>query len=149
MYDWLKFLHVAAATVWVGGTVLVVFYGMRLGSNRSATTERRIAFAKDNQAAGVVFTAAALLALAFGMWMVADAGIGWGETWITFGFTGIAVGAALGMGFYGPQNRKLIAELEAGDPAARVRAQRIGMVSLAETVVLLVVVWAMVFKPGA
>jgi uncharacterized membrane protein len=149
MYDWLKFIHVLAATVWVGGAVILVVYGLRLAADPNASREQRITFTRNSQFAGTIFTVSALVALAFGMWMVVDADLDWGATWITLGFTGIALGAALGMGFYGPQNRKLLAELEAGDQAADARSRRIGMVAMAETVVLIVVIWAMVFKPGA
>lgn len=145
----LKFLHVLAAVVWVGGSVLVLVFGIRLGTDPNATKEQRITFTKNAVAAGTVFTIAALAALAFGGWLVADVGYDWGDTWITIGFAGIAVGAALGMGFYGPQSRRLLAELESDDPTALKRGRRISMVSAAETLLLIVVVWAMVFKPGA
>jgi len=151
MYDTLKLLHVLAATIWVGGAALLVFRGFRLSMNRDAGTQERLVFARDSLASGTVFAITGILTLVFGMWMVVDAdgAIGWGDTWITFGFTGVALGAVLGQVFYGPQGRKLVAALESGDPAADAISRRLGMVSMLEILVLFVVIWAMVFKPGA
>jgi uncharacterized membrane protein len=143
---WLKVVHVVAAAVWVGGSVLVQVYGAR---QRQAGDEDRIRFANDTLVAGNVFAAAGIVTLAAGVWLVLRVD-GWGfdQAWISIGFVGVLIGAVLGMAFYAPQTRALIGELEAGSPAAGPRARRIAIISTIETVILVVVVWAMVFKPG-
>ncbi len=146
-FESLKLAHTLAAIVWVGGAVLLTLYGAKMAGG--ASREERIGFTNQSLFAGTVFSIASLIVLGFGVWMVVDNPV-WefDQLWISLGFLGIAVGAVLGMGFYGPQGRKVIAELEAGDPAGEARSRRIGMVAMAETVLLLVVVWSMIAKPG-
>jgi uncharacterized membrane protein len=146
-FEWLKLVHVVAAIVWVGGAAMTSLYGMRMAN--TASREERIAFTKQTLFAGTVFSIASLILLGFGTWMVIDNPVwDFDQLWVTLGFIGIVVGAALGMGFYAPQGKKLIAELEAGDPAAEARGRRLGMVGVLETLLLLVVVWSMIAKPG-
>jgi uncharacterized membrane protein len=144
--NWLKLIHVLAVALWVGGAMLVNFYGMAM---QKADASRRLHFAEQNDRAGRLFSASAIIALITGVWIVLRVeGIEFSQAWISIGFLGIAVGAVLGMGFFGPQGRALIAEMKEGSPAAAVRAKRIALVSQIDLLVLLVVVWAMVFKPG-
>jgi uncharacterized membrane protein len=144
---WLKLIHVLAAIVWVGGNVLTVIHGARAGA--SSDPADRIRFAKDALVSGRVFAASGILTLIAGVWMVLREEFwGFDQAWISIGFIGILLGAILGPAFYAPQAKALIAESEAGDPAAEARGRRIGQVSTLEVLVLLVVVWAMVFKPG-
>ena len=146
-YEWLKLFHILAVIVWVGGVLLVTMLGLKTAT--SASREERIVFTRQSQFAGMVFTISGLVTLAFGTWMVIDQEAwGFDQMWVSLGFLGVLVGAALGMGFYGPQGRKLLTELEADDPAADARAKRLGMVGLLESILLVVVVWAMVAKPG-
>lgn len=147
LYESLHTIHALAAVVWVGGVAMTSLYGMKMA--RAASRQERIAFTKQSQFGGIVFPIAALIVLGLGTWMVIDEPA-WefSQAWVSLGFLGVAVGAVLGPAFYGPQGRKLLAELEADDPAAAARGRRIGMVSLAETVLLFVVVWAMIVKPG-
>jgi uncharacterized membrane protein len=145
--EWLKLIHVLAAILWVGGAMLVNIYGARFGM--SDNREERLTFAKQGQMAGLIFSICGVIVLLFGIWMVADVPA-WefSHAWVSIGFLGVAVGAVLGMAFYGPQARKLIAALESGDNAADAIGRRIAMVATAETVLLIVVIWAMVAKPG-
>jgi uncharacterized membrane protein len=146
-YEWLHTIHALAAVVWVGGAAMTSLYGIKMA--RAASRQERIAFTKQSQFGGIVFPIAALVVLGLGIWMVVDEPA-WefSQAWVSLGFLGVAVGAVLGSAFYGPQSRKLIAELEAGDPAADRRGRLLGTVGLAETVLLFVVVWAMITKPG-
>jgi uncharacterized membrane protein len=143
---WLKLIHVVAAVGWVGGMLLMQYHGARMAKADGA---RRLQFAEDSQAAGTFFSVAGMLTLAAGVWLVLRVDV-WefSQTWITIGFAGVALGVVLGMGYYGPKGRQLIAQIKAGESGAAATARQIGMVSLVETVILLIVVWAMVFKPG-
>ncbi|MBU1866776.1 MAG: hypothetical protein KKE89_10205 [Actinobacteria bacterium] len=143
----LKLIHIVFAAAWVGGAVLLSIYGFRL---TKAGPADKIAFSKMALAAGRLFAGFAAVTLAAGTWLVIreDALFGFDQAWVGIGFLGIIVGAVLGPAFYAPQARALIGELEAGNPASSAREKRIGMVSMLETILLLVVVWAMVYKPG-
>jgi uncharacterized membrane protein len=143
---WLKFIHILAAITWVGGSILIQVYGSRL---RSAGSDDRIRFAKDVLVAARLFAAAGIVAFAGGLWLVLRVD-GWDfdQAWISIGFLGVLIGAGLGMAFYAPQTKALIGELESGDEAAEGRGRRIALVSALEVGLLIIVVWAMVFKPG-
>lgn len=148
MYDWLKFIHVVAVTIWVGGGILIAVQSPRL----LATRERPVqaAAVRLSLFAGRVFTVAAIVALATGIWMVLDAEfIEFSQAWISLGFLGIAVGAVLGSAVYGPTGRRMLAAIDAGDDGTLTAlSQRMGMATAGEILVLLVVIWSMVFKPG-
>jgi uncharacterized membrane protein len=143
---WLNFIHVLAAISWVGGSILLQINGARLAG---ADRDRRLYFAQSAEAAGRFFAVAGITTLIAGVWLVARVDF-WefSQAWISIGFLGVAVGVVLGMGFYGPQTRKLIAAIGDGSAEAGPLGKRIAMVSGAETLLLAVVVWAMVFKPG-
>ncbi len=143
----LKFIHVLFAAAWVGGAVLLSTYGFRM---MKAGVADKIAFSKMTLVAGRLFAGFATVALVAGTWLVIreDNLFGFDQAWISIGFLGIIVGAALGPAFFAPQARALIGELEAGNPSAAAREKRIAVVSMLEAALLLVVVWAMVYKPG-
>lgn len=143
----LKLIHILAAVVWVGGGAFITMYGFRLAAAGAA---ERTAYARSMLFAGRVFMIASILALAAGVWLVlAEELWGFDQAWISIGFLGIIVGAVLGPAFYGPQSEGIIADLEQGDTAAAdARSSRIRLISSIEMVILLVVVWAMVYKPG-
>jgi uncharacterized membrane protein len=145
--DVLKLIHIVAAMVWVGGSIIFVILGTRMAK---ASNEERLRFNQSMEFVGArVFGPAAALVLAAGIWMVVEhPAYGFSQTWIIVALGGIAVSIAIGLGFHNPQGKALTAELEANDPAAAVRSRRIGMVSMFDTLLLLVIVWAMVYKPG-
>lgn len=143
----LKLVHVAFAAFWVGGAVLLTVYGMTLMKADAGT---KIAFSRMTLVAGRLFAVFAAVALVAGTWMVIR--VEWfdfDQAWISIGFVGIVAGAVLGPAFYAPQARALIGELESGSGAAAARERRIGIVSMLETLLLIVVVWAMIYQPGA
>jgi uncharacterized membrane protein len=146
-YEVYQLLHILSAIVWVGGAVMVQVFGARVG--RSGDNSRLIVFMDDMLVAGRIFMFAGISTLVWGVLMVLDAPfLEFEQAWIAIGFLGVAVGAGLGAAFFAPQARKAKAQLEAGDSASAATIKRIVMVSQAELVLLLIVVWAMVAKPG-
>lgn len=146
-FDTFKFLHVLFAIVWVGGTVTTNVLGARLAR---ADHGHRVGFSRDMEFVGMrVFTPAALLTLLFGVLNVTATELyDFGQAWIVIGLGGVAISAVLGMAFLGPQTKRLTADLEQASPAAEPRMRRVAAVANLDMVVLLVVVWAMVAKPG-
>ncbi|HEX5631533.1 MAG TPA: DUF2269 family protein [Acidimicrobiia bacterium] len=147
LYETLKLLHVLAAIVWVGGGV---FQTVSTWRAMDADPVHRLGLARDMRFAGDrVFGPASLLALVFGIWMVVESpAIGWGDTWIVIGLAGIVISGAIGGAFFAPKSKALVARLEAGEDASALM-RTIGKVSLVDMTILLIVVWAMVTRPGA
>ena len=74
------------------------------------------------------------------------------QAWISIGFAVWIISFVIGAAYYGPQGRKLDAEIADGgvnSPAVRSRLGQIRMVGWIEMALLVIVVWAMVAKPGA
>jgi uncharacterized membrane protein len=143
---WLKLIHVIASVLWVGGALLLQIFGARTAR---ADQSRRLHFAEQAHIAGRIFSASGAIVLLAGVWLVARIDL-WefSHAWISIGFLGVAVGFVLGIGFFGPQTRALISALEGGSPEAGPIGKRIAMVAQIDILVLIVVLWAMVFKPG-
>ena len=141
-----KFLHISFAIIWVGGGVLGIVFMERA---RRAETSQILGISRDMEfASNRVFAPAAMLTLLFGILMVVDFdGYTFSQTWIIIGLTAVGLSIVLGAGYLGPQSTKLVKELEAGDPGATDRLDRIARVSYVDTAVLLIAVWAMVTKP--
>jgi len=99
-----------------------------------------------------VFNPAGIITLLAGIWLVIEADYEFSEAWISIGFLGVALGAILGMAFY-PKALKAVEDgieadgLLSNDTLGALRKLR--LVSTVEWLLLIVVVWAMVFKPGA
>ena len=145
------FIHVSAAIVWVGGSVMVQFFGFRAAASGDA--QRQLAFIDDIRAIGAkVFGPAGIILLIAGIWLVIDLDVyGFDQAWISIAFTIVIIGAILGPAFYGRQTKLIAAEAEergAEDPGVQLRIQRIFLVSRVELVLLFIAVYAMVFKPG-
>lgn len=149
-YELLKFLHVMAAIAWIGAGIhqLVV-------TNRLLRGDRSVAlgYARLIEAAGQrYFAPLAVLTLVFGVWMVllTDA-IGFGETWITIGFGGIALSVVTGAVLIGRTSAQLVEDLEADvdEGSLGMVQDRLRAISAVDVAILTVVVWAMIAKPGA
>lgn len=148
----LKFIHVVAVIVWVGGAFMLgLLYERAQRSKDEATV---LGLSKIGEFVGkAVFNPAGIITLAAGIWLVIELdGIDFSEAWISLGFLGVALGAGLGMAFYPKVLRRVQAGIEAdgllgNETLNALRSLR--LVSTLEWFFLIVVVWAMVFKPGA
>lgn len=149
--EWLLFLHILFAIAWVGGTIMLQILGARAG--RSKDPNQTIEFLRTAEFTGrYVFNAAGVLTAAFGIWLVIEsAAWGFDQAWISLALTIVIISALLGMFFFGPQIAKALAiadERGPDDGEFGARVSRIVAVSRLDLLLLLVVVWAMVFKPG-
>lgn len=147
LFATLKFLHVLVAIIWVGGGILQTILVWRV---RKADAIHRLGLARDMRAmADKVFGAATVAVLLFGIWMVIERpAFAFGDTWIVIGLVGIVLSGAIGGAFFAPKGKALVARLESGESADKLLGV-ISRVALVDQVILLVVVWAMVAKPGA
>lgn len=147
LFETLKLIHILAATAWIGGGILGLIYTERA---KKAEAVHRLGIARDMEfAAQRVFSPAAGLTLIFGILMVLEHdGFEFTQAWILVGLSAIALSAIMGMGFLGPQSKRLVTEIEADDPGAVGRLRAIARVAYLDNAILLVAVWAMVFKPG-
>ena len=148
-YTFFKFVHVAAAIVWVGGAGVSQLYALR--ALASSDGRRQAEFAGDVEWVGTrFFTPASGIVLLAGIAMMVNADFDWGQLWIVFALVVYAVSFAVGAGFLGPESgriKKAIEQHGPESPIVRARIVRILAVSRTELVLLAGVVFAMVVKP--
>lgn len=149
LYEWLLFLHVVAAMLWLGGTAVLgalATYVLRRGEPEAIGR-----FVGSLRVVGpIVLAPAPVLLVALGIWMVVDdAAWDFGQTWVQ-----VALGLFAGVFLYGAalQSRAAIAaERAAGAGDDAEAARQLGRWSRGARAMLLLLVLAtadMVFKPG-
>src|SRR3954451_10586777 len=149
LYDWLLFLHIVAAMIWVGGAVMVGALATRVLHTRDPDSVVR--FIGNLRVLGPMVLAPSTVAVVgFGVWMVLNSGAwGFGQFWVQ-----LAVGlfaAAFAVGAVHQSRSAINADRAAarGDHDEALRQLARWSWGYRLIVLLLVVaVWDMVFKPG-
>ena len=148
----LTIIHITFAMAWVGGSIGVIIHAMRAMSPK-AGDGAQMQFLRQSAVMGRVFMVSGIVVALIGTWLVIriDA---WGfdQFWISFAYAVVIASALLGMFFYTPSNRKMIAMAEGGDTASdafKKLGRTVGQVAMLEAGFLIAVIWAMVTKPGA
>lgn len=150
MYEIWKFLHVVAAIVWLGAGITLYLQFAYLGMNRDSAGLLKMTYMASWMGPRV-FAPASVLTLVFGVIMVlTEDGLEFSDPFITIGFAGVIGSFILGMVFTEGRAKRYVevAEAEGPDaPALEKLGKEIGNFSLADIVLLLFVVYAMVAKP--
>jgi len=175
MYTTLKFVHVMASIVWIGSGVALLT--VTAGMVRARDYAGVAALGRQSEKLGTrLFAPSAMVTLVAGVTMVIVGNLSFASTWIVIGLVGVAasfvLGAVLGERAQARLREALVPHgtevaSAAGDtPAAGgtpddvitqptvdhaavdVARRRLMTVSTIDLVVLTVVVWAMVAKPG-
>ena len=150
MYEFLLTIHVLAAVIWVGGGIAMHILGRRV--LRRNDPEEIYKFSAEVNLIGMrLYAPTSLILLVAGILLVNEAGYEFSQLWITLGFLGWAFSFLVGVGYYGPQDKKLQALVAADGPtspgvAANVRQAL--MVNSFEILILVLVVIDMTVKPG-
>jgi uncharacterized membrane protein len=148
-YLLLKFVHVAAVVVWVGGMVAGMFFNARLALEREPALMQ--AFGRQAQIYGMrVMMPSAIVTLITGIGMLGVTATGV-SLWTTWGLLAVFVSIFLGAAVGRPAGKKL-AELSrtgAPDPAVIGRLRRrLSWTANLNVLVLFSTVAVMVFKPN-
>jgi uncharacterized membrane protein len=148
LYEVLLFVHIVAVAVWVGGSIMLAFISSRI--ERTGDVNYRARFAKSAGIVGPVIGVSAALVLASGIWMVLDSdAIELSQTWVWLGLALFIVSGVVGAAYFAPASDRIIRALEAGQvQEADRRARTFNLVSRFDTLLLLVILGLMVFKPG-
>jgi uncharacterized membrane protein len=151
LYDWLKAFHVILAVTWVGGAIALQVLAIRLQRTNDAT--RMAAFAGEVEWVGMrIFAPASGLLLILGIWMVIDSpDWDFDQLWVIAAIAMFAYSFLTGVFYLGPQSGRLKKLYEAegtSSPAAVALLRRIFLMSRIELVLLVLIVFDMVLKPG-
>ena len=149
MYDLFKFLHVLAAVVWVGSGFGLIALTLVMARDRAATAAVAPYMDKLGQR---LFGPSAVLTLIFGIVtvVVSDGAVRFSDPWIAVGFGGFVLSGIVTM-MAAPATRKLgelTAEKGHDHPDVAAAGRKVTSLHSASLVILVVVIAAMVFKPG-
>lgn len=149
-YHWMLFFHILAAVVWVGGSAVTQVYAIR--ATRTKDPDRVATFAKDVEWIGLhVFLPSSIVLVGLGIGLIADGPWSMGEAWVGFGLAVWILSAVTGSAFLGPEAgriNKVVAEQGVASAEAQRRIRRIFVISRIELALLVLVIFAMVIKPG-
>ena len=146
-YNLIKFLHVAAVTVWVGGVVALSVINARLSTAAEPTA--RLAMIRESQAYGKLIIAPAMgVVLLAGFAMVGIAHLHPGMLWIWWGLIGLVASVVVAgpvMGRAGAELGRLAGSPDG--PRVGVLQRRLRWLAILNMLLLFSVIWAMVYKP--
>ena len=149
LHEWLVFLHVLSAMVWVGGLVALIAFGtyvIRTGEDVAVAR-----FISSLRVVGpLVLSPAAGLVLVLGIWMVVDDDAwSFGQTWIWLSLVLVAAAILVGAVFLSRTTLAAERAAKAGDQVgARQLLRRWSWGIMLILLLLVVTTWAMFFKPG-
>jgi uncharacterized membrane protein len=149
-YQVLKFVHVVGAIAWVGSGLGLLLMFRRLLATGEYQGLRAVVV-QSKSIGTMLFMPASLLTIASGITLViTQPGFGFTDLWILIGLVGIVASGAAEMGIADPAGKRFLAlssEHGPDSPGAVDAVRRALAGSTLDQVILLVVVWAMVFKP--
>ncbi|HSC93177.1 MAG TPA: DUF2269 family protein [Gaiellaceae bacterium] len=143
-YEFLLFVHVAGAVVWLGGSFFTQAYAMvvlRGGDPREMAT-----FAgRASRLSERLFVPASLLVLLAGIGMMIDAGWDWGQLWVVFALVVFAASFVVGLFYISPTGKR-IPEVGPETPEGQALIRRIFRVLRVDLLFLYAIVFAMTVK---
>jgi uncharacterized membrane protein len=149
LYLWLKFVHVAAAAVMVGGFLALTVLNARIA--RAGEPAAAAALGQQSEVFGrTVLGPAMVILLIAGLWMAGQFGIPFTDLWIVWGLVGFVLFILLGvvgLGRTGTELGQVARTAGANDPRVGALRQRMALLGWLSLLVLLSVIWAMVLKP--
>ena len=149
IYLLLKYLHVLAAIVWIGGMFALTVLNARLAG--TADPAARAAFGRQSEWFGRnAIGPAMLVVLLAGLAAAGRVGFPFGSLWIVWGLAGFVVSILIGVVAVSRTAAQLsVAARSAGMADSRVAAlgRRLAVLNWINLLVLASVVYAMIFKP--
>ena len=150
MYEALKYIHILAAMVWVGGAFFTQMLAIKV--TRSGDTADLARTGRDLAiVGGRVFPLASIILLIAGILMVLQRW-SFSQAWVAVALVLWVVSLLAGVLYIGPRAAAVGKQFAAEGPssvAARAGMARLFLVSRLELVSFAVIVFLMVFKPGA
>ncbi len=150
MYDFLLTIHVLAAVIWVGGGTAMHILGRRV--LKRGDSKEIYKFSEEVNLIGMrLYAPTSLILLIAGILLVNEAHYEFSQLWINLAFIGWGISFIVGVGYYGPQDKKLqklVTEKGPDDPGVLTNVRQALMVNQFELLILFLVVVVMTTKPG-
>jgi hypothetical protein len=148
MQEFLLVIHIIAAGAWIGTNVVQLVTTRRIIANGGPTAASWMT--SIVHWGRVIYTPAAVVILATGIGMVLNSSLyEFSNAFVSIGFLAVIVAAALGMTVFAKGGERAAAAFSSGDDAAGRNAAMATMPwGALDSVILLVAVFAMVYKWG-
>jgi uncharacterized membrane protein len=150
LHNWLMFLHILGAIVWVGAVILLT--AMTERANRAPDRAVVLRLSRDLEWVGpwLIGTSSAVV-LGAGIWLVfVEEGMAFSQLWLVL--TLILVGVSMVQGISsGPEGKRILLMADERGPEdreVRRRLNRLLWLGRLDLLILVAVLWLMVFKPG-
>jgi uncharacterized membrane protein len=149
-YELLLALHVITTVIWVGGDITLTTLGIRY--ERLSDVATLAVLGKIGTWIGTrVYTPALFAAFGFGVALMVDGNIDWGQFWVIFGVVGWSIAATVGVGFVGPELGRIdeaAQKLGPDSEEVRRRVKRLFTIFRFDTALLALIVLDMTAKPS-
>jgi uncharacterized membrane protein len=147
-YTLLLFIHIGAATIWIGSAFALEIISLQLGRHGRAGLEHQIAL--ERWFGPHVFMPVSLLTLLAGIGLVFWGGFGFTQLWIILALLGIALAVvmgALGITRHVNEINDLLKEPNPDEKIIQAKLKIIHLTSYASFVLLLLILLDMIIKP--
>ena len=150
MTDLLLTVHVLAAVIWVGGSVMMLAIGYYL---RDRDLPTRVEFTRWTEwVAPRVIAPASVAVIIAGPLLVDEIGYEFNQLWLHIGFLGWFLSFIFGVAFYPREGRRrenLIEKHDIRHETVAASVNRVLTVATVDTLIVVLVVIDMTTKPGA
>jgi Predicted integral membrane protein (DUF2269) len=144
-YEFLLFVHVSAAAVWLGGGFIFQAYGVAV-RNAGDRHEMATFAGRASRTGEKVFVPASLLVLLAGIGLMIEGSWEWGRLWVVFALLVFAASFVSGLFHIAPMGKKL-ENVGPETPEGQELIRKIFLNLRIELVFLYAVVFAMTVKP--
>lgn len=143
----LLFVHVAAAIIWIGGSLMMQLFGIRAAM--SGDPSRLATLGQDIEwIANRTFIPASLVGVVTGILLVVESDFyGFGDDWIVIALVLYATTFLAGVLFLGPESGRVGKLMAEGAPEAGPRMLRLLFFARLDLVLLWLIVYDMTIKP--
>jgi uncharacterized membrane protein len=145
LYEFLLFVHIAAAMIWLGGAFTFQMYGTVVRRGGDADEMARFA-----GRAGVLgermFTPASLVVVLAGVGLMLEGSWSWGRLWVVFALVTFAASFATGLFVLSPLAKRL-PSVGPATPEGQELIRRIFAILRVDLVYMYAIVFAMTVKP--
>jgi Predicted integral membrane protein (DUF2269) len=144
-YEFLLFVHVGCAAIWIGGAFIFQIYGTAV--ERGGDPAEMAQFAgRAGHLGERVFVPASFIVLLAGIGLMIEGSWSWGQLWVVFALVSFAGSFALGVGVIAPLAKKLPA-VGPTTPEGQAMIRRIFGLIRIDLLFLFAIVFAMTVKP--